>query len=262
MWALVPRAGRLRHSLREHTLVTILNHVPRLMRHPVWREVDPEQGLGRGVLLIPGFGFGDRSLTLTGAWLRARGYRPAGSRTGMNLGCTMTLVLAIEHRLEEIAAATGRKVIVLGQSRGGWLGRIAAARRPDLVRGLVMLGSPVLNPLGVHPKAVRSARFIARLAAAGVPGVLSDDCLSGRCFRTARAALARPLPRAVPAISVYSRLDTVAPWRLCLDPSARCVEVSSTHTSMSLDPEFYLAVSPNLAAWAGEDEVEAHSRAC
>lgn len=76
----------------------------------------------------------------------------------------------------------------------------------------------MLNPLGVHPMAVRSARFIARPAAAGVPGPLSDDCLSGRCFRTARAALARPLPRAVPAISVYSRYDTVAPWRLCLDP--------------------------------------------
>jgi hypothetical protein len=87
----------------------------------------PDQGGGLGVLLNPGFGVGDRSLSAS-AWLRARGYRPVGAGVGINVGCTTDLVEHIEHRLEEHAEATGRRVVLVGQNRGGWLGRVAASR--------------------------------------------------------------------------------------------------------------------------------------
>ncbi|WP_307722953.1 alpha/beta fold hydrolase, partial [Gandjariella thermophila] len=254
----VRRANRrLRRSVREQLVCETVRMVPRLLRHPVWRQVDPDQGGGQGVLLVPGFGLGDRSLTLTSTWLRARGYHPAAARIGLNVGCTMELVERIEARLAEHAEATGRRVIVLGQSRGGWLGRLAAVRRPDLVRGLVMLASPVLNPVGVRSNAVRLARLLAWLAGLGLPGVLDADCLSGDCSRATLRALAESLPPSVPALSVYSRLDGIVPWRLCLDPSARCVEVRSTHTGMGLDPDVYTAVQPTLAAWAATDPLAA-----
>jgi pimeloyl-ACP methyl ester carboxylesterase len=216
--------------------------------------VNPDQGGGQGVLLIPGFGFGDRSLTLTSTWLRARGYRPTGARIGLNVGCTTQLITRLEHRLEAHAAATGRRVIVLGQSRGGWLGRLLASRRPDLVRALVMLASPVLDPLGAHPHAVRFARLLARFSALGVPGLLDEDCFTGDCFRTHSEALAAALPASVPALAVYSRLDGTVPWRLCLDRCAECVEVPSTHTGMGLTPGLYAALEPRLAAWAATDD--------
>lgn len=242
-----------RSSIREFTLIAILNDIPRLMRHPTWRKADPEQGNGRGVLLVPGFGFSDRSLTLARTWFTARGYRPVGSHTGFNVGCTTELVGQIEQRLEEHADQTGGRVILFGQSRGGWLSRIVATRRPDLVRGLVMLGSAVLNPLGGHPRAVRAARMLTRIAAAGLPGVLDEDCFTGRCFRRTSLHLATPLPGEVPAVSVYSRIDRIAPWRLCLDPYARCVEVGSSHTGMGLDPNVYTSVEPALAEWSHAD---------
>lgn len=224
--------------------------IPHLLRHPVWRNADPDLGGGRGVLLVPGFGFGDWSLTPANRWLRARGYRAEGAHIGLNVDCTTKLVERIEVRLTQLAEATGGRVIVMGQSRGGWLGRLAAVRRPDLVAGLVMMGCPMLDPLGTHPRTVRAARRLARLADVGIPGLLDTDCLTGRCYRTNIALLAAPLPDGVPAVSVYSRSDAVVPWQLCQDPYADCVEVGSSHTSMGLDPVFYTAVEPTLAAWS------------
>jgi pimeloyl-ACP methyl ester carboxylesterase len=235
---------------QEQMVVAILSLVPRLLQDSAWRQVRARQGEGLGVLLVPGFGCADSTLTLTRSWLRARGYRPTGARIGLNVGCTTTLVDRLEQRLTEHAETTGRRVVLLGQSRGGWLARLVAARRPDLVRGLVMAGSPVLDPLGANPRVVRVARLITRLSTMGIPGLLEKDCFTGSCYRTHSAALGAPLPAEVPAVAVYSRLDRVAPWRLCQDPSAECVEIRSSHTGMALHPDFYRALEPRLAEWA------------
>ncbi|GGP77606.1 alpha/beta fold hydrolase [Saccharothrix coeruleofusca] len=242
----------VRAATREQVLVAMMD-IPRLLRDPVWRAADPDQGRGTGVLLVPGFGFGDASLALTATWLRRRGYRPAPARIGLNVGCTSELVDRIERRLREHAEATGGPVVLLGQSRGGWLARLVAVRRPELVRGLVMLASPVLDPLGAHPSVVRVARALARLSAAGLPGLLDGDCFAGPCFEENIAAMAAPLE--VPAVAVYSREDRIAPWHLCQEPFAECVEVSSTHTGMGLDPDVYRALEPRLARWAVPDRV-------
>lgn len=246
-------ASAIRAATREQVLVALMG-IPALLRHPVWRTVNPDEGKGRGVLLVPGFGTGDRSLSLTRTWLRVRGYRPVGARIGLNIGCTTELAQRIERGLEAHVEATGGRVVVIGQSRGGWLGRLLAVRRPDLVRGLVMLGSPVLDPLGAHPSVLRVGRMLTRLSALGVRGLLTRDCFEGDCLRENLATLALPLPAEVPAVSLYSRLDGIAPWRLCLDPHAECVEVRSAHTAMAFDPDVYTAVQPTLAEWASSDE--------
>ncbi|WP_245566702.1 alpha/beta hydrolase [Thermocrispum agreste] len=236
-------------AVEEGTFRTIVRDIPRLLRHPIWTRRE-HIGRGQGVLLIPGFGFGDRSLALARTWFAARGYRAIGSRTGLNVGCTTTMVERLERTLERHAEATGRKVIVFGQSRGGWLGRIVAVRRPDLVGGLVMLASAVLNPLGGRAKFLAVARVIARLGTAGIPGVVDQDCFTGPCYRTNREHLDSPLPGDIPAVSVFSRHDKIAPWELCRDPSAEHVEVRSTHTGMALDPDVYAALLPRLTSWA------------
>ena len=51
-----------------------------LVRHPVFREVDPDAGDGRPILLVPGFLAGDGSLGVMTGWLRRAGYR--AHRTG------------------------------------------------------------------------------------------------------------------------------------------------------------------------------------
>ncbi|QFZ19917.1 alpha/beta fold hydrolase domain-containing protein [Saccharothrix syringae] len=240
-----------RAAAREQVLVAMLG-IPRLLAHPVWRDADPDQGRGVGVLLVPGFGFGDLSLHLTATWLRNRGYVPAGSRIGLNVGCTTELVDRLEKRLQAHVEATGGPVVLLGQSRGGGLARLLSVRRPELVRGLVMLASPVLDTLGAHPSVVKVARTLARLSAMGLPGLLDEDCFQGSCYETNSSAMAKPLE--VPAVAVFSHNDLIAPPKLCADPCAECVEVGSTHTGMALDPELYELLEPRLAAWARAGE--------
>ncbi|PWK84927.1 hypothetical protein C8D88_107134 [Lentzea atacamensis] len=242
-------AGALRSLAREHVAVAALT-IPRLLRHRVWRDANPHEGAGLGVVLVPGFGAGDFSLTFATTWLRDRGYVPVGAGVGFNVGCTAELVDRVERRLEEHAEATGGPVVLLGQSRGGALARLAAVRRPDLVCGLVMLGSPVIDPMGAHPHVLLAAKALARLSAIGVPGLMNTDCLSGTCFEDNVKAISAPLD--VPAVSIYSRSDGIVPWRLSLDPAAECVEVHSTHTGMGLDPDVYLALRPRLATWAAQ----------
>ena len=59
----------LRSAARE-SVARALWDVPRLLRHPVWRNADPGQGNGLGVVLVPGFGAGDASLRPAASWLQ------------------------------------------------------------------------------------------------------------------------------------------------------------------------------------------------
>jgi pimeloyl-ACP methyl ester carboxylesterase len=218
----------------------------RLRRHPVWTS-RTRDGEGVGVVVIPGFGGSDPSMAVLRRWLRARGYRPIGARLWLNLGCTSDLVDRLERRVVEHARETGGPVVLLGHSRGGWLGRLVAVRRPELVRGVVMLGSPVLDPLDARGLAPLLLRGLIRLSALGVSGLLDRECVAGTCRDATMDGLTAPL--AVPAVAIFSREDGVVGWESCRDPAAEWVEVRSSHTGMGIDPDLYLALVPRLAAW-------------
>ena len=218
-----------------------------LQRHPVWTD-RIRDGAGVGVVVVPGFGGSDPSMAMLRQWLNGRGYRPVGASLRLNLGCTADLVAQLEQRVAEHVRRTGGPVVVLGHSRGGWLGRLVAVRRPELVRGLVMLGSPVLDPLDARGLGPLLMRLLVRLSELGVRGLLDRECLTGPCRDTALDGLAAPLP--VPAVAIFSREDGVVGWKSCRDPAAEWVEVRSSHTGMGVDPELYLELAPRLAAWA------------
>jgi pimeloyl-ACP methyl ester carboxylesterase len=169
------------------------------------------------VLLVPGFMASDQSLSLLKGWLQRRGSRAAAAGMWINADCGERTANAIEVRLERLAARTGREVVLIGQSRGGQLARVLAVRNPDIVGGLVMLGSPVLDPLQVGPAVLRTVRSVARLGDLGMPGM----------FSTMRA------------VSVYSRTDGIVAWQSCLDPYAEQIEVDSSHSGMSVHREVY-----------------------
>ena len=54
------------------------------------------------------------------------------------------------------------------------------------------------------------------------------------------------LPPGVSAVAIYSRSDGVVSWRACLDPSARQVEVESSHAGMPVNREVYRALAKIL----------------
>ena len=173
------------------------------------------------VLLVPGFMAGDQSLGVLAGWLRRRGSRTERAGIVLNADCAERAVGGIESRLHRLAEEAGGPVVLIGQSRGGELARVVALRNPDLVSSLVMLGSPVLDPLRVGPVVLGAVRSVARLGDLGVPGMFSSECGDGACCAAFREDLLAPLPAAVRAVSIYSRSDGIVAWEACLDPSRR-----------------------------------------
>jgi triacylglycerol lipase len=199
------------------------------------------------VLLVPGFFSGDFALAPMAETLRSAGHWTSRSGIAPNIGCTRELADAVERRLEQTAERTGRKVALVGWSRGGTLGKIVSVRRPDLVAALVTLGTPNTDPLAVNATLAVQLQLITRLSALGVPGLLGDDCLSGECAREVRSWLEADVPDGITYTSVFSLEDGVVDWRACLDPQAEHVEVSSTHMSMGADPDVIALVGRLLA---------------
>jgi pimeloyl-ACP methyl ester carboxylesterase len=218
-----------------------------LRRSPVFRGLGLAPGERRPVLLIPGFLAGDASLGTMSNWLRRAGY--CTHRTGIraNLDCSEEACRRLEARLEHMAERHGERVVVVGQSRGGIFARALAAKRPELVSGIVTLGSPVLSMLNVHPLVLAHVGLVSALGTAHVPGMFRWSCLRGECCEHFRAALQSPVPEDVGYVSVYSRSDGIVSWRACLDPEAdEHVEVNASHCGMGLNAQAFLAVAGAL----------------
>lgn len=228
--------------------------VASLMRDPVWRGLGIEPGAGRPVLLIPGFLAGDGSLGIMTRWLRANGYRTRKAGIRANVDCSAAVTDCLERRLEEMAGRTGERVAIVGQSRGGIIARVLATRRPDLVSGIVTLGSPVRQMLDIHPAVLAQVGLVSLLGTLRVPSLFTVRCLRGECCHAFREALASPFPDDVGYVTVYSKRDGVVNWRACLDPDADdTIEVRSSHCGMAAHPDVYRVVGEALARFAGAD---------
>jgi triacylglycerol lipase len=236
-----PLWGELRYSAE----LTRLLADPAL-RSPRRREHAPP------ALLIPGFMAGDSSLLVMRQWLRRRGHRVAMSGMRANVDCAERIVTRLQAQLAALADRHGRPVVLIGQSRGGALARALAVREPERVTGLVMLGSPVCDPLAVAPPVLRTVSWLARLGDLRVPGLFSTSCRDGACCASFNGQLAAPLDPAIVSLAIHSRSDGIVDWRACLDPHVEQVEVDSSHCGMSVNPDVYRALDRMLDT-AGED---------
>lgn len=188
------------------------------------------------VLLVPGFMAGDYTLAGMATMLRGSGYRTYRSHIRMNMGCTREAADRLERRVESIATRRGRKVSIVGHSLGGMLARGLAARRPDLISGIVSMGSPILAPGAVHEILQKDAEILTRLTRAGFGGLMSEDCIAGACARASFEETHAPLDPSVGFTAIYSQRDGIVDWRACIDPAAIPVEVTASHVGMAFDP--------------------------
>jgi pimeloyl-ACP methyl ester carboxylesterase len=212
-------------------------------------------GDGRPVLLIPGYLAGDRALGPLSRWLRQVGYAPEQAAIAANVDCVTRTTDRLVERLKSITEAHGDRAVVVGHSLGGVLGRLLALRHPELVRGVVCLGSPLVSLDAVHPLVSANVRLVTALGDAGVPGVLSRECLTGACCAESRRLIAAPFPDEVELVSVYSRSDGIIDWRSCLDPWAEHIEVDSSHIGMPVNAAVYRVLAERLAVLGTERHV-------
>jgi triacylglycerol lipase len=199
------------------------------------------------VILVPGFMAGDATLAFMARTLRQRGFRTYRSHIRANVGCTLAAAAELETRIESIAIKREARVHIVGHSLGGMLARGLAVRRPDLISGIVTLGSPMLAPGAHHWLLTTGVDVLVRLSRAGVPGLMSEECVAGGCARQSFEESRESLPAGVSFTAVYSRRDGIVDWRACVDPLAVPVEVSASHVGMAVDPRVVEQVAAALA---------------
>lgn len=219
----------------------------RLLGDPVAYGRGVERGDGRAVLVMPGFLAGDDSLLLLRRWLRLMGYRPQTAGFQFNVDCSDRAVDRVECVAEAIYATSGRRIAVIGHSRGGHFTRALAARRPDLVSHAISMGADLQGLFGISSPtrtAVGVARHALRLTNRGG----SPDCFRVRCtcgfIRDYTAEF--PVDR-VRLTSIYSKGDGVVRWERAIVPEADCVEVTGSHIGLMANRKAYRAIAAALA---------------
>jgi triacylglycerol lipase len=211
----------------------------RLIRDPVFRGVEVPAGLGRPVILIPGFLAGDWTLRTPFGWLRRIGYRPRMAGVAFNVMYSEVMLRPLFEALQQLNHRTGARVSLVGHSRGGVLAKVLSHRKPELVDQVITLGSPLNDPFDVHPLTMAGVR------AAHLYNIFRSGHPASVEMRFLRDLAATPK---VPTTSIYSRSDGVVNWRACLRRDVNAIEVSGSHVGLAFNPDVYRILGSLLPA--------------
>ena len=140
------------------------------------------------------------------------------------------LIPKVVSRTESLQQRYGQSVSLVGWSLGGVLAREVARERPELVKNVVTLGSPVIG----GPKYTRAAAFYERVLGEDLDAI--EQAVEER----------NSIPISVPLTAIYSRRDAVVNWEACIDHyNAHCehIEVDASHLALGFDPRVLQLVS-------------------
>lgn len=192
------------------------------------------RGDGHPILCVPGFGTTDRSMRAMRQVFERLGYKTYGWEQGRNMGMNRRVKEKLAEHLQEIFRRHGRKVTLIGWSLGGVYVREMARAMPQLVRGVITLGSPING----HPSAnnVESLfRFVNRK---------QPPNLDWEAFQRRR------IPPPVPCTALYSKSDGVVAWRCAQEepaPNTENIGVFSSHFGMGSNPRVLRVIAERLA---------------
>jgi triacylglycerol lipase len=201
-----------------------------LLRDPVFARDGLPNGRGRPVLLVPGFMAGDSSMSTLRDWLLRSGYHTELAGIGFNILYSEIMLGRLAARLSQVHAQLGRKVTLIGHSRGGLLAKVVADRNPEMVARVIALGAPLSDPYDLHPITVAGIRLAY---AYNLARYLRTSAVERRFLRDLDA------PARAPLVSIYSRTDGIVHWEACLRPDAECVEVDGSHVGLNVNRQVY-----------------------
>jgi triacylglycerol lipase len=187
------------------------------------------------------------------AWLRRIGYEPHMAGFVTNTGCSDRGADRVERRLELLYRRHGRRVALIGHSRGGHYVRALSRRRPELVSHGISIGAGLRQMLATS--------YPTRAAAGAARGVVlrsrrarSPLCLTDACDCRFGLDFVGPFPAdRVRLTSIYSKGDGVVRWQSALVPYGNCVEVTGSHVGLIFNRKTYRAIAAALAEPELED---------
>jgi pimeloyl-ACP methyl ester carboxylesterase len=212
----------------------------RLLVDPVFHGRGVPHGEGQSVLLLPGFGGGDHLLAPMALWLRRIGYDVATCGIWLDTNCSERAMLRIERRVEELGA---ERIAIVGHSRGGYLAKALAARRPDRVSHVITLGSGLSSQLDVAAIGLAAHTVVRAAHRVTTDRVARRGCLTATCACAFTEAYESPFPEDVRLTSIYSKGDGMVRWRSCVVPYADNVEVTGSHGGMAFNRKAYRAIA-------------------
>lgn len=194
------------------------------------------KGDGHPVITLPGFLASGRSMRTVRKYLRIWGYDAQCWNLGRNLGLTSErdLESLLDDRLREAFDSSRKKVSLIGWSLGGLLAREVARRNPDLVRSVILLGSPIGDP-----KATNVWRLYE-----SVSGQKLDD----EMIRRRVDSLRQPID-GIPMTAIYSLSDAIVSARIAQLPPGPMVEnvgVTASHLGMGFNPAVLYVIADRL----------------
>lgn len=193
---------------------------------------DAARGDGQPVIVIPGFLAPDMSTARLRVFLARQNFQPCSWTCGVNVGPMPDVIRAVERHVQELAAATGRAVTLVGVSLGGTTAREVAKAHPAGIARVITLVSPIHLPVATPLAPLAEA-------AAHLWDMQALEQLQ---------AIAEPPP--VPLTAVVSRDDGIIDWQASVPkPSelVEVVEVSGPHMSICTNPDVQRIVADRLA---------------
>lgn len=192
------------------------------------------EGDGHPVLLIPGFGADEFLMRPLRSTLVRLGYAAEDWGQGRNLGMPPAIKQELARKLDSMFKRSGRKLTLIGWSLGGVFARELARAKPEQVRRVISLGSPINR----RPDA-NNMMPLFRLANGGRAPKLDRESFD-------RRKIAPP----VPCAAIYSRSDGIVAWQACLEEIAantQNIEVSGSHLGLVVNREVLVALAQLMA---------------
>ncbi len=185
---------------------------------------------GPPALVVPGLLASDRSTMELRRGLARAGWRVHPWEMGLNKGARADTLERLKARLD--AVADHRKVLLVGWSLGGLFARELARAHPEMVRGVVTLGSPFSGDLRTNNNVRALYEWIA--------GHPVDQPPFPR-------VLAKP---PVPTLALWSRRDGIVSVRSArgLDGERdKEVEINTTHMGFAVSRAALAQINREIA---------------
>lgn len=206
----------------------------------------------RLIIVLPGFGADDRHTAPLRHFLRKQGYVVEGwgmgrNRAGQDMPNSLELlsdrwpieerenyrgeaaVPCLVDRFVEHARQrqkdSGREIVLIGWSLGGYIAREVARDLPEAIEQVITLGSPVVG----GPKYTATGRYFARQGA-------DLDWIEAMIERREVNPIQQPMTM------IYSKSDGIVAWPAAIDrfnQNVDHIEVNGSHLGMAFNPSVW-----------------------